>query len=235
MSILPSKTSRKSSKSAEETQALTSRSTSVKTASGGTLSESVSPTLARRSLNRKSTIKSGRVIGEGREKLETASERLEARRKIHRQQASRVIVSVLGIVLLSAGLFAIGSFFIQGGESLPTSTSVTIPYTPTIPIEDQDTGTTSQLTGRMKEYIGMVEADLRELGLTPVRAVIPSGAIREVDFYLNGYTGFIKTTIDRGAGVTAEDTERMLRYLANQGITDFEYIDVRLDRLAYWK
>lgn len=197
----------------------------------------VPPVPARRNMNRKSTIKSGRAIGGHREKLETASERLEAHRRIRRQQIFRMIASLSVIVLIAVGLFLIGNFLISSRESSPTSVTVVIPYSPTILIEDQDAIATGgqQISSRMKEYIGMVEADLRELGINPVRAVIPSGAIREVDFYLDGYTGYIKTTTDRGAGVTAEDTERMLRYLAGQEITDFEYIDVRLDGQAYWK
>lgn len=217
------KSAPKSSQKPEETQALNSSSTPVM------------PTLSRRHANRKSTIKSGRVIGSSRERLETDSERLAAHRKIHRRQVSRVVVSALGLVIIGAGLFYLGTFLFGGRELSLGSTSVTIPYSPTIPVEDQDAGSDSRVTSRMREYIGMVEADLRELGLVPVRAVIPSGAIREVDIYLDGYTGFIKTTIDRGAGVTAEDAERMLRYLAEREIADFEYIDVRLDGQAYWK
>lgn len=225
MARLSPKSAKKPVQPAEQTQALKSDSTPV------------APTLSRRHANRKSTIKSGRAIGESREKLETASERLDAHRKIHRRQVSRVIVSVVGIVAVAVGLFYLGTFLFGERELLPTTSSVVIPYAPTIPIEDQDAGTSGNLTSRMKEYIGMVEADLCELGLIPTRAVIPAGAIREVDFYLDGYTGFIKTTIDRGAGVTAEDTVRMLNYLANlpEPVTDFEYIDVRLDGMAYWK
>ena len=87
----------------------------------------------------------------------------------------------------------------------------------------------------MVEYINQVATDLKELGLTPVKAVVPVDSIRTVDFYIDGYTGFIKTTIDRGAGVTAEDAERLIRYLNEQGINDFEYLDVRIDGKAYWK
>lgn len=192
------------------------------------------PTLARRSLNRKSTIKSGRTIAEKREKLETASERTAAHKKIKRQQASRVAVTFLGFAIIAAILVYLGTLFFTDGESIIVSTSVSIPYAPTIEVVDNNVGSTG-ITARMKEYIGQLEADLKEYGYTPVKAVIPTGAIREVDFYLDGTSGFIKTTIDRGTGVTAEDADYMLRYLAAQGITDFTYIDVRLDGQAYWK
>ena len=178
-------------------------------------------------------MKTGRAIGAEREPLEKASERIEAHRKIRRQQTLRIVFSTIGIALVASGLFFVGTFFFRERESSPTSVSVVIPYAPTIPVEDQDTGAADKhLTSRMREYIGQLEADLRELGLVPVKAVIPSGAIREVDFYLEGHPGFVKTTIDRGSGVTAEDTDRMLRYLAGQGIDSFEYIDVRIDGKA---
>jgi hypothetical protein len=41
--------------------------------------------------------------------------------------------------------------------------------------------------------------------------------------------------VDRDPAVSVEDADRMLRYLAEQGVSDFRYIDVRIDRKAYWK
>ncbi|MBR2836999.1 hypothetical protein IKE79_01425 [Candidatus Saccharibacteria bacterium] len=198
------------------------------------------PKLARRSLHRHSSFRSGRTIAERREKLETASERTDAHKKIRRQQNRRVILTIMGLIVAVAALIGIAKLFMSRGsgeDSAPVATTITVPYAPTIEVMDEGTGKTGTagLTSRMSEYIGQLEADLRELGLIPVRAVIPAGAVREVDFYLDGYTGHIKTIVDRGTGVTAEDTERMLRYLAGQGVTDFEYIDVRLPGKAYWK
>ena len=194
------------------------------------------PKLARRSANRHSSIRSGRTIGERREKLETASERAAVHKKIKKKQNFRIFATILSFILVAAGLFYFGSLFFGGSEEevAQVSTTITVPYAPTIEVVDEDASSTG-VTGRMKEYIGQAEADLRELGYIPTKAVIPAGAIREVDFYLDGYTGFIKFTIDRGSGVSAEDTDRMLRYLAGQGITDFQYIDVRIDGKAYWK
>lgn len=195
------------------------------------------PKLARRSLNRKSTIKSGRTIAEKREHLETASERAAVHKKAKLKKRVRLIIATVAFVLaivLVAWLFAFIANGQREGQAFLSST-VTVPYTPTIEIIDEDSKDASSITARMKEFIGQIEADLREFGLTPTKAVIPSGAIREVDIYLDGYNGYIKTIIDRGAGVTAEDTDRMLRYLSENGITDFQYIDVRIDGKAYWK
>ena len=42
-------------------------------------------------------------------------------------------------------------------------------------------------------------------------------------------------SVDRNAAVTAEDVSRMIGYLKGQGIEGCEYIDVRIERKAYWK
>ena len=181
---------------------------------------------------------SGRTIAEKREHLETASERLAAHKKIKQRQASRIIFTVLGFAAIAASLFYLGTLIVGGSatSSTPTVATTVVTYKPSIEVIDEDANATGgYMSSRMSEYIGMFEEDIRAYGYVPVRAVIPTNSIREVDFYLDGYSGFIKTTIDRGTGVTAEDTDRLLRYLAGQGITTFQYIDVRLDGKAYWK
>ena len=126
--------------------------------------------------------------------------------------------------------------FFRDREDQPIVVEPEPTYQPTIEIVDEDAAATSgKITSRMKDYIGQAEADFKALGYQPVRAVLPTGAVREVDFYLDGYTGFVKMIIDRGTAVSVEDADRLLRYLAGQGITNFEYIDVRLPHKAYWK
>jgi hypothetical protein len=194
------------------------------------------PKIARRRLNKKSTIRLGRTIGEKREKLETNSERTAAHKKIRQRQISRIIFTVLGFAIVALLLFYVGVFFIGEKEDNPTVATTVVTYQPSIEIIDEDaTATGGHISSRMKEYIGMLEEDLRALGITPTKAVIPTGSIREVDIFIEGYTGYLKTIIDRGSGVTAEDAERMLRYLASIGVADFQYIDLRIDNKAYWK
>ena len=195
------------------------------------------PSFSRRALRfRSSTIRSGRVIGERREKLETASERIDAHKRIKRRQISRIIVTAFVFIFVAVVLVFFGKFFFVDIEERPGSISVVMPYSPTIEIIDEDAGITgAKISSRMKEYIGQAESDFRELGYKPIKAVLPAGAIREIDFYLDGYNGFIKFTLDRATGVSVEDTDRMIRYLAGKGISDFQYIDVRLDGKAYWR
>ncbi|MBQ6375318.1 hypothetical protein IJJ37_00035 [Candidatus Saccharibacteria bacterium] len=186
-------------------------------------------------------MRSGHTIGEKRERPETNSERASVHKKIKRKQFSRLLITALGFILIILIIIAIASLFAtpqpSGNDSdSPTSTTVIVPYSPTIEVIDEDTGSgTTHLTSRMKEYIGQAEVDFRELGYQPVKAVIPTGAIREVDFYLSDVPGFIKLIVDRETGVSVEDADRMIRYLKGQGITEYQYIDVRLDGKAYWK
>ncbi len=203
--------------------------------------KSEAPELARRKMNRKSTFRSGRTIGEKREKLKKASERAAEHKKNERKKHFRFGLTV---VIFAAAVVAVAMLLVpvlnqDDSVADPTtdySTTVVMPYIPTIEVIDEDTGNgVDEISSRMKEYIGEAEADFRELGYVPTKAVIPSGAVREIDFYLEGYSGYIKMIMDRGTGVSVEDADRMIRYLAGIEVTDFAYIDVRVEGKAYWK
>lgn len=194
------------------------------------------PVLARHSANRHSTIKSGRTIGEQRERLETANEREQARQKDKRKKRARVIFVTVGFLALAGILVAVYFMFFYQPEQQNTIVEPEPAYAPTIEIVDEDAAASGgHITTRMRDYIGQAEADYRALGYQPVRAVVPVGAIREVDFYLDGQPGYIKMYIDRDTAVSVEDADRMLRYLAGQGITEYQYIDVRIPYRGYWK
>lgn len=195
------------------------------------------PELARKRQNYNSTFKMGRTIGEERERLETKNERNAARKKDKKRRARRVTFTIFGFTLFVIVLAFLGFLFVGNGEPTPidVTSEATTTTDPTIEIVDEDAATGEGITKRMKAYIGQTEQDFRDLGYKPTKAVIPSGSIREVDFYLEGYSGFIKTTIDRDSAVSVEDADRMLRYLAGQGTTEFVYIDVRIDGKAFWK
>lgn len=180
----------------------------------------------------------GRTIGEKRERLETKNERAAARKKDKQKNARRIIFVTLGFVVLIIILIvlAVNFFGANSDEPIAPSEDANITYEPTIEIIDEDASATGgKITGRMSQYIGQAESDFKELGYTPIKAVLPTGAIREVDFYLEGYNGFIKLIIDRPTAVSVEDADRMLRYLAGQGITEFQYIDVRVEGKAFWQ
>lgn len=194
------------------------------------------PRLAKRSLNKKSKLKIGRAIVEKRERLETASERAAAHKKGKRQKVLRIILVVVGFLLIIGTIVVICKSVLSGeeGGGLGLTETIVLPYEPTIELVDEAAGN-HQITSRMREYVGQAESDFRDLGYTPLRAVIPAGAIREVDFYLSGWNGRIKMTIDRETAVSVEDADRMLRYLQGIGVSEFEYIDVRVEGKGYWK
>ena len=192
------------------------------------------PKLVRRKENKNSTWKSGRTIGERREKMETASERAAAHKKNEKRRKNRIIFTILGFAAASIVVVWAVRFFATNQELEGYSPVVEVPVAPTIQVVDEG-ASSNGITSRMKEYIAEVESDLREYGYTPAKAVIPKSGVREVDFYLDEHPGFIKFIIDRPAGVSAEDADRMIRYLTEQGISEYSYIDVRIDGKAYWK
>lgn len=181
----------------------------------------------------------GRTIGERRERLETKNERAAARKKDKKKATLRIIYTVAGFVALVAILAFLASNFVSVDSSTPATAEpepTSAEYQPTIEIIDNDaTATSGKITARMRTFIGQAEHEFRALGYAPTKAFIPSGSIREVDFYLDSTPGFIKMTIDRGSAVSVEDADRLIRYLAGQGISDFQYLDVRLEGKAYWK
>ena len=195
------------------------------------------PELVRKRQNRQSTFKMGRTIGEKREHLETANERAAARKQDKKRQARRVIFTIVGFAGLVGALIFLCFFFVGSGEPAPITPVEEAPISaePTIEIIDEDAAAGGKITNRMRSFVGQAERDFRDLNYKPVKAVVPSGSIREVDFYLDGYDGFIKLYIDRSTAVSVEDADRMIRYLADQGTNDFQYIDVRLAGRAYWK
>ncbi|MBR2839813.1 hypothetical protein IKE82_00565 [Candidatus Saccharibacteria bacterium] len=187
--------------------------------------------------SRNKTIVVGRTIGEKRERLETANERAAAREKDKRKNRHRIIIAALAFIAIIVVLIVLARLIFVKPPEEPLIIEPTPVATaePTIEIIDEGSTTAGKITSRMNNYLGLLELDLKSYGYQPVKAVIPQGSIRQVNIYLDGYTGYLKTTIDRSASVTAEDADRMLRYLAGQGITDFEYVDLRLDGRAYWK
>ena len=201
-------------------------------------SEKKQPKLVNRHEHKKSTFVAGRTIGEKREHLETKRERVAAREKDKRKNRIRIIAVTLSFVALIAILIVLARIFWPAPPVEPTMVEPEpiVTAEPTIEIVDESANSTDgKITSRMSNYIGLLELDLKSYGITPIKAVLPRSSIREIRIFLDGYTGYLKVTIDRGSGVTAEDADRMLRYLQGQGITDFEYIDLRIDGRAFWK
>ena len=190
-------------------------------------------------MRKNNRVQIGRTIGERREHLETASERLAARKKGKKKQFWRVFLTMILFLAVFGGVVYGGIVFFNREETEVIPEAEMIYSSPKIPVVDEDaelTGAELNLTSRMSTWIAQAEHEfIVETGYTPVRAVIPSGAIREVDFYFEEFSGYVKTTIDRGVGVSVEDFSRMMQYLSEKGVADFTYIDVRVEGKGYWK
>jgi len=171
---------------------------------------------------------------------ELDSQRFEARKKGRVKRGIRVVITCSVFVLAFVGIFWGVIRWAGQNEQVEHAeegnSDLTEEKQSKIEIYDEDGGITGGvISSRMEEWIYEVDSDLRELGYKPVKAVLPTGTIREVDFYLDEIKGYIKTTIDRGSGVTAEDVGRMLKYLEGIGATEFSYIDVRVEGKGFWK
>ena len=150
----------------------------------------------------------------------------------------RVSFTVIGFAVLAIILVILCFNFINSQKTEPINEVTVEDYTdykPTVEIVDENASTGGKITNRMNTYIGQAEADFRSLGYNPTKVIIPNGYIRMIYFYLEGYTGYIKMTIDRDSAVSVEDTDRLIRYLETQEIKDYEYLDVRTPGKAYWK
>lgn len=194
------------------------------------------PKLVKRREHKNSSFMAGRTIGEKREKLETANERAAARRKDKNKKAMRFFVTtIVFLAIIGILVFLFISFTKHAKDEIQTESDTTAEIRPTIEIIDEDATPGSQITSRMREFVGQLEVDLAEYGLKATRAVVPAGSVRQINIYLDGKNGYVKTLLDRGAGVSAEDISRMLKYLESIGVGDYEYIDVRVEGKAYWK
>ncbi|MBR3320316.1 hypothetical protein IKG20_03375 [Candidatus Saccharibacteria bacterium] len=184
-------------------------------------------------------MQAGKTIAAKREKPEADSERERVRRVIRRRKVLAIgAVIALGGLLLFLGVKAFQEWIKWMGNREEV---IVIGKTPSVEVIDDSTGqvfdnkSERKLSTRTQEYIANLEEEfaLKELKIT--RARIPADKIREVDVEVDGFSGLIKVSTDRNPAVTAEDAVRMINYMREQEIEECEYIDVRIERKAYWK
>jgi hypothetical protein len=90
-------------------------------------------------------------------------------------------------------------------------------------------------SSRFLSFVGQVTAELGKNDVGTVeRVVIPTGAIRYVEFYLGGRKYPFKAQIDRDPVGQAADIAAMMKYVDNNKITP-TYVDVRIAGKGYWK
>lgn len=171
----------------------------------------------------------GRTIAEEREKLESESERIAAREKAKNRQTVSILIFTLGLMVISV-LVVIGIRSLTEDSGRP-STEVEV-VEPTVEIIDESG---AGITIRTKNFIGQVERDLKDLGYNVTRVAVPAGKRREVDVYVEGVSYYLKMNVDRGSAVSAEDADRMIRYIASLPGVEPGYVDVRVEGKAYYK
>lgn len=180
-------------------------------------------------MRRNSDVKVGRTIAGEWERQESASERLAARKKAKGKKFVKVLLLfvVLGVVAavitMEVTTWMVNRKKIETARYMPQ---------PTVKIIDESG---QGITNKIREYVGQLELDLKDIGLTLNRAVVPAGKNREIDIYINGRDEYyFKLNVDRETAVGAEDTKRMLAYLDEHGIHP-QYVDVRVKGKAYYK
>ena len=192
------------------------------------------PKLVSRRLNKQANVKIGRTISEKRERMETSSERLENWKKGKRKKTVRVLFVILGFVAVFGIIARYMGTLVAEKTGEVEQGNIILPEKPNVPVMDLAAGN-HKITSRMNEFIVQEEQDFKELGYQLERVEIPVGSIRQMNFFVKDVVGYIKMTTDRNAAVSVEDADRMIRYLAGQGISQFEYIDVRVEEKGYWK
>ena len=184
---------------------------------------------ASRQRNGLSSMRVGRTIAEERERLESESERIEARERAKSRQTRTVLIFAILIVAVF-GLIGLGIKSLAENP-VGTETGGPVKYEPTVEIIDESG---AGITNRTREFIGMVEQDFRDLGYVMTRAAVPAGKRREVDVYVDGTPYYVKMNVDRGSAASVEDADRMIKYLNAKGIAP-GYLDVRVEGNAYYK
>lgn len=175
-------------------------------------------------------MKTGKAIVAQRERVETASERMRARQKTKHKRTFAIVTVVLVLAaLVIAGVIA--------WQKLMPDTPVKIETPPVEPqaiIVDEASGNKSNITTRLKEYVANLETDLKESGQKVNRVALPAGKSREIYVDIEGRPYYFKVNTDRGAGVTAEDISRMIKYLDEKSIKPAQYVDVRVEGKAFY-
>lgn len=174
-------------------------------------------------------MKLGQTIVAERERVESDSERMRARKAQRRKRGAAVVTGVLMVVILGVLLWLGARQLLGQPQDLAE-----VAETYEIQAEIVDEDNTGRISERVREYIGQLEQDLADLGYKVTRVTLPTGTSRELYVDLEGVEWFFKVTTDRDAAMTAEDMERMARYLRERDLKP-AYVDVRVEGKAFYE
>lgn len=174
----------------------------------------------------------GRTIVAERERIESDSERMQARKKVKRKHTTLVILVLLILVAIGLAIFLgmkeLSKEYVVIGDAKEESE----PYVVQATIVDEDNR--GQISMRVNQYIGELEQAFADLGYKVVKVTLPTGKSRELYVDLEGREAFFKVSMERGAAVIAEDAARMIRYLDGHDIHP-TYVDVRVEGKGFYQ
>lgn len=183
-----------------------------------------------RGQNKTSRMKRGQTIVAEREHIESDSERLREQKKLHRKRRNSVICAVLVLFVIAGLLYTTGDNLFHEYNS--GNKDGEEEYVLQAQIVDEDNR--GQVSTRIKNYIIQLEQDFKDLGYTMTQVTLPAGMSRELYVDLANEEVYFKINIDRETAVTAEDVDRVLRYLKEHDLHP-QYADVRVAGRAYYK
>lgn len=172
----------------------------------------------------------GRTIVAEREQVESESERLLERKRIRRKRRRMMVFATVALVVLGVLAYTTGQNFVE--QYKPGNNNVQAEYEIKAEIVDEDNR--GQISMRTKNYIAQLEQDLHDLGYTVTRVTLPTGMSRELYVDLQGEEAYYKVNTDRDTAVTAEDMDRMVKYLREHELHP-QYVDVRVEGRGYYK
>lgn len=172
----------------------------------------------------------GQTIVAERERAESDSERMQERKRVKRKHTTSTVVAILLLAVIGLLAYTTGKNFLEehgiGVQSQPEK------YVLKAQVVDEDNR--GQISTRIQDYMAQLEQDLADLGYTMTKVILPTGTSRELYVDLLGEETYLKVNIDRGTAVTAEDADRVLRYLKENDLHP-AYVDVRVEGKAYYK
>lgn len=172
----------------------------------------------------------GKTIGGKREVAESESERMQYREKVKKRKVTSILIFFAVLAVIFLGFLTVIRGMRRAQTAPDNNNANTIQ--PTVEIVDE---ASVGVPKKAREFVGNLEQDLKEYQIKLNRAVLPRNKTREVDVYVDGFEGYFKLSLDRGAGVSAEDMERMIRYLKGLGFKGVEYVDLRVEGKGYYK
>ncbi len=183
-----------------------------------------------RGQNKMKRLKRGQTIVAERERAESDSERLQEHERQRRKHKTSVVMAALVLAVLALLAYTTGKNVYEQYES--ENKTQTAEYIMRATIVDEDNR--GQISSRTKSYIAQLEQDMQDLGYTITQVILPTGMSRELYVDLEGYNTYLKVNTDRDTAVTAEDADRVLRYLKEHNLEP-AYADIRVEGRVYYK